>query len=218
MYRWIFLVVAASIVITLSPAHAVDPSFLMGTMEIEFHPIQSAGIKSGCSLVYRVVSQDHVYRQGALIGIVGNISISTNKTRRDLGLSLKIGTINVLENSPAPEPPYFAYIQTPHGTTARSKYLQFDSPDSPSSRIFLYQFSDDTMKVYGDIANGEPITIGFNRNENGLDVLVPLDLTVAETTMSEGKVKRRRSNEMLLQFLACSTEVVGQVKEQLDTK
>ena len=199
------------------PTQALDLAPLIGTMEVEFQPMQSAGNREGCTLVYHVVGQDHAYRQGKLIGLVGNIAYAAFKNRGDVGLALKIGTIDALESNAKPESPFFAYIQTPHGTTARSKFVQFDS-DTPGSRLFVYQLDEGAMSVFKDIADGAPVTIGFNRKKDGLDVLVPLDLHVVESTASDTGVKRRRSNEMLLQFFSCVAEVTERAQKQFNRK
>ena len=73
------------------------------------------------------------------------------------------------------------------------------------------------MKVYDDILSGEPITIGFNRKKDGLDVVIPINLRVAETCVSpDSSVVRRESDEMLQHFAECTNEVFQQVKRQLN--
>src|SRR5687767_8117453 len=183
MHRWAYLIFMAIAVITATPTLADNLSSLVGTMEVQFMPMQSAGIRHGCTLVYRAVARDHAYLKGNLISLSGNIAYSTNKNRSDIWLTLKVGTIDDLTTNSKPERPFFAYIQTRHATTAKSSFLQFDS-DTPGFRLFVYQLDDGVMKVYEDIINGASVTIGFNRNKDGLDVLVPIDLSVAETTIS----------------------------------
>lgn len=216
MHRWTYLVVAAITAITTTPAQAVDPSIFVGTMGVQFQPMQSAGIREGCTLVYRVVGQDWAYRKGDLISLAGSIVYATNENRTNVGLSLKIGTINAFDNSAKPEPPFFAYIQTPHGTTARSKFVQADG--EPGFRLFTFQLDGDTVKVLADISTGKPATIGFNRKKDGLDVLSPLDLSVAETTASDTGLNRRQSNEMFRQFRSCVDELNEQVLKQPEAK
>jgi hypothetical protein len=184
MQKWTCLIAAAIVASTATPLHALDLSSFAGTMEVEFQPMQSAGLKKGCTLVYRVVGQDHAYREGSLISLAGNIGYQANEERTLIGLSLKVGMINSLDPSSQPEAPFFAYIQSPHGTTARSKFVEFDSPDRPGFRYFVFQLDDNAIHVYQDIADGTPVTIGFNRRKGGLDVLVPLDLHVAESTLA----------------------------------
>ena len=209
---------AAAIAIgTATPLHAFDLLPLVGTIEVEFQPMQSAGIKEGCTLVYRAVGQDHAYRNGNLISLAGSIIYSTNKNRTNIALSLKIGTKESLDFNAESAPPFFAYLQSPHGTTAHSILTQFDSPDMPGFRVFVFQLDEEVLKVYKDIIDGVPVTIGFNRRKGGLDVLVPLDLHVKESTATvDGAIERRRSNEMLTEFLACVTDVTRQVQNQTE--
>ena len=136
-----------------------------------------------------------------------------NEGRSNVGLSFKVGMIDPLDPNAKPEPPFFAYLQTPHGTTAGNKNLQYDS-DTPGHRVFLYQLDGEERNVFKDIVNDAPVTIGFNRKKGGLDVLLPLDLRVAESTVSaDGSINRRRSDEMLDQFAVCTAEVTKQVRK-----
>lgn len=70
-------------------------------MEVEFQPMQSAGIsagiKEGCTLVYRVVGQDYANRKGNLISLAGNIAYMRNKQRGNIVLSFKIGMIDSVD-------------------------------------------------------------------------------------------------------------------------
>jgi hypothetical protein len=197
-------------------AQTLDLADFTGTMEVEFQPVQSAGIREGCALVYRVVTQDFTQGKADLVSLAGNIHFGTNKQRSSVGLSLKIGAKKTLDPNAKIEPPFFAYLQSSHGTTARSQHAKFDSPDTPGFRVFMYALDDNVMKVYKDIAEGVPITIGFNRREGGMDILVPLDLGVAETTMkADGSYVRRRSDDMVLKFLDCVTDISRQVKDKI---
>ena len=130
-------------------SQSLEPSSLLGTIEVVFMPEQTAGIIDGCTLGYRVISQDHLYRNGARFIIVGNITYSTNKDRSGHVLSLKIGVLDTLDASVRSEPPFFAYIQTAHGTTARSLFKQFDSPDPNMRgfRHFMYGMDENTMSL-----------------------------------------------------------------------
>lgn len=195
---------------------ATELSEFSGTIDVKFMPLQSGGIKQGCSLVFNVVGQDHIYRQGQLVSLIGNITFSSDKLRKNAGLSLKLRTIMSLQREAKTEEPFVAYIQTPNGSTANDKPMRVVSPDTPGAVIFVYGLGDGVMTVLKDILDGQPVTIGFNRNKDGLDVLVPLDLTVAETTASNNGLKRRHSEEMLLQFATCNLDVANQVQKQLE--
>ncbi|MEO8340174.1 MAG: hypothetical protein ABI604_10730 [Nitrospirota bacterium] len=89
----------------------------------------------------------------------------------------------------------------------------------PGFRLFVYQFDEDILKVCEDILSGAPVTIGFNRRKEGLDVSVPLDLQVVKSTIApDGSRNRRRSDEMFAQIAMCINEVPEQVQKQLEGK
>jgi hypothetical protein len=216
MQKWACLIAAAIVASTATLIQALDLLPLVGTVEVEFRPMQSAGIRDGCTLVYRVVGQDYTYGKGDLISLAGNIGYQTNKQRNNLVLSLKIGTMPSLDRAAKPEAPFFAYLESPHGTTTKSQLTQFDSPDVPGFRVFVYQLDEEVLKVLKDIIDGVSVTIGFNHRKGGLDVLVPLDLhVVASTGAVDGSIKRRRSDEMLDQFTVCNGELTEQVLKKL---
>jgi hypothetical protein len=59
------------------------------------------------------------------------------------------------------------------------------------------------MKVLTDIIEERPLSVGFNRMSGGLDVLVPLDISVSRTYEEGGKILRIRSSEAIAQFTRC---------------
>jgi hypothetical protein len=193
-------------------ATALDASEFAGTVSVEFHAMQTAGVLGGCTLVYTLAQQDFVYRKGTVISIVGNIAYFTNKDQDMIGLSLKIGTMESLNKTAKPEAPFYAYIQTPHGTTAKSKF-QSTAADTAGAKLFIYELDEGSMAVLEDILEGQPVTIGFNRHKHGMDVLTPLDLHVAKSTVnSDGSIKRHRTDEVLDNFASCVGDLTAQVK------
>ena len=105
---------------TLMEGQTLEPSAGGGTILVVFGPEQSAGIIDACTLGYRAIGQDSVYRNDALFAIAGNISYGNYADRSSSYLAIKIGVFNTLDFSVKPEPPFFAYIQTAHETTAKS--------------------------------------------------------------------------------------------------
>lgn len=188
-----------------------NPSVIAGTIKIDFQPMQSAGAKNGCSLIYDAVISDNVYQQGELTLLSGNITYMISAKGGLSTLGLKIGLMNTLNPNTRIEPPFFAYIQSLNGTTSKSKSISNDS-DIPGFRLFDFQIDENSARVIDDILNGLPIEIGFNRKQGGLDVLVPLDLLVAESTISDSGLEHRKSNEMISKFRSCFVEVSQQLK------
>lgn len=102
MQKWTYLIAAAIVASTATPIQALDLSALTGTTEVQFQPMQSAGIKEGCTLVYRLVGQNYATRKGNLISLAGNIAYMRNKQRNNVVLSLKIGMIDSLDPNAYP--------------------------------------------------------------------------------------------------------------------
>ena len=201
--------------VPLSQFTPLTPPPLVGTVQVQFQPVQSQGVTEGCALVYRVIGQDHAYRKGSLVSLAGNIAIWSNKQRSNIVLALKIGIIDSLDPRAPSTLPFFAYLQTPHGSTAKSMLAQNDS--EPGFRLFIYGLNGDAVNVYADVLHGEPVMIGFNRKKDGLDVLVPLDLHIVDTSVSrDGSTVRRQSVEMLVNFSACASAVIKQVQRQME--
>ena len=202
---------------TLMEGQTLEPSAGGGTILVVFGPEQSAGIIDACTFGYRAIGQDSVYRNDALFAIAGNISYGNYADRSSSYLAIKIGVFNTLDFSVKPEPPFFEYIQTAHETTAKSLIKQFDSPDPNMSgfRHFMFAFDENVVKVLTDLLAGAPVTIGFNRMKGGPDLIVPLDLSVVNTTVSKAGLIHHRSDKTLREFSACARDVAKQAIEQL---
>ncbi|UVT15094.1 MAG: hypothetical protein H8K04_14885 [Nitrospira sp.] len=219
MPRWVRqILLPLTFLLPYSAVHGADLSTLVGTIGVQFQSVQAGGKRQGCSLVFSVVGQDQAYRRGAFVALVGNITFWANQDQTAAVVSFKLGTSMAPHADAEAEAPYFAYLQTPHGTTATSKFLQYEAPDTPGTRIFAYALDDKVLSVLKDIVDGAQVTIGFNRTKDGLDVLVPLDLSVAETTPSGTGFSRRHSKEMVSQFASCNAEVAKQIARQPNRK
>lgn len=197
---------------TLTPTDAfgqsVDLSFLSGTYEVVYMPVQSAGRKHGCSLVYKAIALDQVYQNGRPIILIGNITFSL--LQRTPALSLKMGIADALAASAAiTSAPDMAYLQTASGSTAQSLH---EAADVEGYRLFVFKLDVATTKVLGDLLSGEPVTLGFNRRKGGVDILFSLDTTVESATIQGGSVSRNRSPKSVLAFGECVTELVNQIR------
>lgn len=195
------------------PAIALDNrSQYAGTIQVGFRPMETAGIVDGCTLVYHMAEQDFVYRNGKLINIVGNIAFFPTKDLDKMELSLKISTVDTFNETAKPEAPFYAFILTPHGTTAKSKFRIIEA-DNGESKLFIYELDEGAMAVLKDLLEGQPVTIGFNRREGARDVRAPLDLHVADTIVSsDGSFTRHRTNDAIQQFATCVTDVKQRVQ------
>ena len=218
MLRSTFAAISLSLVIT-SPAYsqtaARGDDSIAGTHAVTFQPTQVGGTLVGCALVYRAVQFDHAYLGGEPVVAFGNIGV--NQTGGRIGLTLKVGIKALYEDAPFVSP-NFAYIQTKNASTAKVK--QSGQEVEKGFRYTVYSFFDPAVQsVFDDMVKSQKVTVAFNRQFNGLDVLIPIDLNVIDATYPGGNsVARVRSKETMNDFLGCFTKLLDQAKSSLDKK
>lgn len=190
-------------------AEASDDDSIFGTHSVVFEPGQSSGILHSCTLVYRAVHPDYAYRNGNPAIIVGSIGVRYFGAKSRMILTLKIGVKDIsIPNAPFIRP-YFAYLQTPNAATAKSTHKSMNGDEG--FRLIAIELNETTTNLVMEMLEANKVTIGFNRKKDGLDVLVPIDLTVFDAEVSDaGKVVRKRSNEATTQFLGCFKKILEQ--------
>lgn len=143
---------------------------------------------------------------GPAVIIVGSISIQRFHENEIVGL--KIGLRDFALDAQLTRP-HFAYLQTPNATTAKSPHRMLDGEEG--YRLIAMSLDDATMNVLTTMLELGEVTVGFNRIENGMDVLVPLDLKVfdAELLPSQ-RFRRTRSPDAIKQFLGCFADFLKQ--------
>jgi hypothetical protein len=196
-------------------AHAQTDDSIAGAHAVTFQPVQAGGTLIGCSLVYRAVQFDHAYLGGKPVVALGNIGL--NQTEGKMALTLKMGVKPLAGNSPFVSPT-FTYLQTKNASTAKVK--QAGREIETGFRYVVYSFFEPTIQqVVNDMIESGKVTLAFNRKLNGMDVLVPIDLDVIDTTYPGGNsVARVRSKETMNDFLACFTKLLDQAMVSLDKK
>lgn len=189
---------------------AQDDGSVFGTNSVSFAPIQVGGSLRGCTLVYEAVAADHAYLGGDPVQAVGNLTVHVQDL--NVTLALKLGVRSILGRGQRFEAPYFAYLQSANSSTAKLRHVSGDGEEG--FRLFIVRLDDQALKVLMEALQARKVVVGFNRNENGLDVLVPVDLTVVKTDSSGDKVVRTRSSEPTQAFGQCVLKVVeGALKQ-----
>jgi hypothetical protein len=158
------------------------------------------------------VQYDDAYPDGKPVVIVGNIGI--NQFGANVILTLKVGVKNLVGNGTIIRP-NFAYLQTKSYSTAKVK--QSARNGNGGFRLYVYSLFDPTViNLYGEIIDSGKVTVAFNRKKGGMDVLVPIDLSVSDAESPDGdKVVRKRSNEAVSNFVTCSATLTNQAEESL---
>lgn len=77
----------------------------------------------------------------------------------------------------------------------------------------MYQFTEKSVKVIEDLLEGETPTVGFNRNENGVDATFLIDFTVEDVAEpSPGNIQRKRSTAAIEDLIGCFSELAAALK------
>ena len=183
---------------------AQEDTSIFGTNSVSFVPLQVGGGLRGCTLVYEAVAADHVYSGGDPVVVVGNIAVHSQDM--NVTLALKIGIRGLLSRDQRFQAPIFAYLQTDNSSTAKLRHVSADGDEG--FRLFIVRLDDEATKLLAETIQAGRVTVGFNRKENGLDVLVPVDLTVVNSVVSGSRVVRTRSGDATKQFMKCVLDVV----------
>jgi hypothetical protein len=213
----IFLVPAASMAQSPTALDAkslerqLASSGFVGTTSVEFLEGRRSGQLVGCSLIYKVIFPDVVYRNGTLTSAVGNISFNAFGDG-GFAFSLKLGTRPLLDENAPLEPPGFAYIVTSTGSSAEVKQASVLLEEG--FKGFVYSLTDPIfLKVFEGLLKDDVIKIGFNRRANGIDQQFDVDLRVESSELLEGQIQRTRSEKNISRFIDCLDPLMTRATE-----
>lgn len=167
----------------------------------------------GCSLNYRAAVQDHIYGQGNLALVAGSFSLNLLEQggERTVGIMFKIGVKPFTSADGPTVAPSFAYMKGKNGTTANA-LLNDAASDTPGFRLFILRFDNGVSGLVGDLLDGGPVSIFYNLSKGGIDVAVPLDLSVSGAKASNDGIERLHSPQAVNDFRDCFNKLVEAVK------
>lgn len=212
------LILPLAFMIPLSPISASSTNSLLGTLFVKFSEQRSKGELKGCSLEYSSLIQDHSYNRGELYAVFGSLSISQNKSGTPL-IGLKVGTQKVVPGTNGsaiefiPERPHFAYLTDENGANNAKQLIASTDSDTPGAKFFVYNlFTEEAIQLTSALSAKQKLIIAFNRREGGIDVFLPVDLTVIETG-NDGQ--RRKSPSEALAFDKCTLKIIETFQKNL---
>lgn len=216
-YRWpavrAHLCTAALIFLTPAALGADADRSVFGTHWVKYEPVQVAGELKGCSLVFTTVTADRAYLNGNWVALNGSIGLRTVENG-PLGVvvTLKLG-LKDLQSNNGFERPFFAYLQTAKGSTAKAPQAAVDG--DLGYKLFTYRAVEPAVAaVLGDFVEASGVTIGYNRRKDGVDVLVPLDFTVVDSEITaSNEVIRKRSDAVVTEWATCVSKLLAAVRE-----
>lgn len=186
---------------------------LLGTLETRFRELSHAGNLTGCELSFETIAQDYAYKNGTEIMGIGSISL--NFIDNKLGVMLKLGTLEVEqfmnENSKKEiTAPNYIFLKSKNFNSANQPYVIVESQSIGFKILVLKDYVESLKLIDGIIQQGN-FSVGFNSTPNGMDVLLPIDVTVKETIMNDGSFKRVHSDDTLSNFAMCAATLGNKV-------
>lgn len=192
-------------------SYALPSNGSEGTYSVEFQPKSTQGELNGCMLVYFATYKDYTYHHGSDYAITGSIGVIFAKD--SLALVLKAGPAK-LDAKIKTEEPYFTFAKTKDISTARFKGKSFTGENNSKLSVFQLLENLEVLDFVQSLTSEKSVSIGYNLKKGGMDVVVPIDLTVKDTTITNDRgYARVNSDEMLDSFVGCYSSLLDkQVK------
>lgn len=192
-------------------SYALSSNGVEGTYSVVFKPKSTQGELDGCMLEYVASYKDHAYHHGSDYVISGFIGVYFMKD--SLALVLKAGPAK-LDTKIKIEEPYFIYAKTKNISTARFKGKSAKGENNFKLSVFWLLENLEVMDFVESLTSEKSISIGYNLKKGGMDVVVPIDLTVKDTMLTNDRgYVRVNSDEMLDSFVVCYSSLLDkQVK------
>src|SRR5215510_7425556 len=171
-------------------------------------PQHKEGQLWSCPVDYNVLTQDWAYRQGGFITVNGGFGIV--RVNKALGGFLKVivNDIDPRTMTFTPSRPASAYIVTGNLSTNRGDIIDVGPSDVPGG-IFVMLQAEPTLRLIVDGFVNDKIVIAFARQQGGVDVKVPIETSVEDTT--SGGLQRKRSPKAGLEFSECVQQLIKNI-------
>lgn len=185
---------------------------LEGTISSSFEEQTVQGKLQGCMLLYKNIIFDHAYAKGVPYVVYGSIGVGLNSKNQMLA-SLKVITNKMQPVSGQlvmkPERPYFAYLKSPSGVNNAKSLLSKTNSDTEGGIFEIFNLDDSFFKILDGIVESFKVSVVFNRHSGGVDVYVPVDLSVIDVKKDGAKL---RDPSHILQFVNCMQKLASQAK------
>jgi hypothetical protein len=184
------------------------------TINTTFEQVTSGGKRLGCTLVFTAIAEDHGYRQGGMISLNGHVGIMRSGDRIAATLKVVLHDLNLVRTGVQREPsaPAFAYLRSPNGQSNAGSLIDSQPSDTPGGLFLIYPIDEPFGDIVLGILEQNRVDVVYNRRDGGIDVTVPIDLSVQDVA-SDGTIKR--SDEPVQNWVKCSTELASELEAEL---
>jgi hypothetical protein len=187
---------------------------LEGTIFVIPHRESADGVLTACGLEFAAVKGDYSTQQGAPVKIAGSFNLRQTE-KIGLAYALKLGAFDGIgTESESGFAPANAFIRAPNGITPK-RTIRADAEDDGFA-LFVGALDKDALAAFSGIAEKSQLVVGFNRKPGQQDLIFNLDLTVIDTQIGDsGKVVRKRSTRPVIEFVACSLDLMKAAQKKL---
>jgi hypothetical protein len=180
---------------------------MLGTISVEVTPNFTDSRVDGCSIGFRTLAQDWIYKQGAFIAVSGGFGVMTIKGTYAAYLKVTVHDVDPRTMQFTPSPPAGAYFVA--GNTTTKNAIVGSIPSDEPGTIFVVSHVGPTFPVFSKgLADGK-VTIAFARKKDGSDVVVAIDTNVVDTAPNG---QRKYSDQISTDFLKCAQTLLEQSK------
>lgn len=183
------------------------------TLSTSASPLTAGGRMFGCTLVFTVVAQDFAYRDGGLVSIDGSMSASLTKLPNgmpSLRTSLKMLPSDAVDDNGAiakePFIPESIWYLDAEGLPNSASIMS--SIESGGGRFAIFQFDEAWASIQEKVNAEKSLVVAYNRQPGGLDVHVPIDLTVIK---DDGE-SVQRGDKTIKDWAACNLKLLNQFR------
>jgi hypothetical protein len=208
--RSVFLATSVWLVASIAPVGAQQSAQIelfmnskVGTTAVNALPQFVDGKLGSCLLEFNNIARDALYRQGGFMKVFGSFGVMEAKGNMAVTLKIVVQDIDLKTAEFRPSPPANSYFVFGTESSKASLVAKYPS-DTPGAQISVFRPLPTFEKIAEALDKGK-ITIAFNRKDGGLDILVPIDLTVSDTDDSG---KKTYSQQMVIDFYACTGELL----------
>lgn len=178
------------------------------TLSVFTQPIMASGKLAGCSLVFEGLAHDYPYRKGKVIKLDGSVNILGMGENTAVTLKIVVNELLSTESGMVvykPSSPSRVYLVGSDLTNNNSSIVSVAPTDVEGGIFAVFNLSPAISYIIDGLLE-KKLTIAFNQMDGGMDIVVPINLTVAKTTRDGKSVF---SDQIVNDFLVCSQSLLS---------
>ena len=175
----------------------------LGTISTFAEPVFANGLLTGCSVNFNTLVRDFTYEAGTFAKVEGSFNLMTAKDSLGVLLKIVVHDFDPKTYDLVPGKPVAALFVSGNATSLPFLIRSLET-DTPGAVVAVY----DAEKTYPMLVQGlsaGTVTVAFARAVGGMDMQVPVDVTVEDTDDNGNK---KRSNKVATSFLECSQDLI----------